>query len=114
VAGRLVDVALDGAVAVFESDIGLLAPLVDFPPFLLASLSARYCLRLISKSLSWRYSSKEAARLVGACLIFGISSRVECSCIRAMLRYWTTASVCFTNVRYMFNARSASGFDNSK
>jgi hypothetical protein len=29
--------------------------------------------------LSLRYSSNDAARLVGACFIFGISSLVECS-----------------------------------
>jgi len=93
---------------------GLLLPFVVLPPFFLASFSARYCRRLISKSLSLRYSSNEAARLVGACLILGISSRVECSCNRARLRYWTTASVCLTNVRYIARARVASGFDSSK
>lgn len=89
-------------------------PFVALPPFFFASFSARYCLRLISKSLSLRYSSKLAAKLVGACLIFGISSLVECSCERARLRYWTTASVCLTKVRYMARARVASGFESSK
>lgn len=82
----------------FES-VDLLAPLVDLPPFFFASFSAMYCRRLISKSLSARYSSNDAARLVGACLIRGISNRVECSCDLARLRYWTTASVCLTKVR---------------
>lgn len=65
----------------------LLAPFADFPPFFLASFSAMYCRLLISKSLSFKYSSKDAAKLVGACLILGISSLVECSCDRAKLRY---------------------------
>lgn len=97
----------------FESE-GLLAPLMGLPPFFFASFSAMYCRRLISKSLSVKYSSNDAARLVGACLIFGISNLVECSCALARLRYSTTAWVCLTKVRYTARARVASGFDNSK
>ncbi len=62
----------------FESVADLFKPLLDFP-FLLASCCAKYCLLFTSKSLSFRYSSREAAKLVGACLILGISSRVACS-----------------------------------
>jgi len=51
------------------------APLVGFP-FFLDSFSARNCLRLTSKSGSLRYSSNELVKLVGACFILGISSRV--------------------------------------
>lgn len=108
---------MEGWFVVFDTvdlESANLVPFVALPPFFLASFSARYCLRLISKSLSLRYSSREAARLVGACLILGISSLVECSCRRAMLRYCTTVSVCLTKVRYILRARVASGFESSK
>lgn len=70
--------AVEVDVAALDSE-GLLLPFVILPPFFFASFSARYCRLLMSKSLSFRYSSSEAARLVGACLILGISSLVECS-----------------------------------
>lgn len=84
-----------------------------FPPFL-ASCWTRYCRLLISKSGSFRYSSSELVRLVGACLSLGISRRVAFSCCLATLRNWTTWSVCLLNVLYILRARSASYFDISK
>ena len=71
--------------------------LVFFLPFF-ASCCARYCRRLISKSGSFRYSSRDEVRLVGACLSFGISRRVAFSYCLAVLRNSTTEFVCFVNV----------------
>ena len=53
------------------------------PPFSFACFCAKYCLLLTSKSGSCRYSSSDDVRLVGACLMFGICSRVDTSTLRA-------------------------------
>lgn len=71
-----------------EAVVGLLAsddagfnPLL---PLLLASLAARYWRRLTSKSGSFKYSSRELVREVGACLMLGIWRRVLTSTRRAL------------------------------
>lgn len=68
------------------ADAGLDSFAIDLPfagsglptplPALFSPCWARYCLLFVSKSLSCKYSSREVVRLVGACLIFGTSSRV--------------------------------------
>lgn len=86
---------------------------IGFPLFF-ASCCAKYCLLFISKSGSFKYSSNELVKLVGACLSFGISKRVEFSYCLATLRNRTTRSVCLLKFLYILKARSASYFDISK
>ena len=85
-----------------------------FLPFFLASCCARYWRRLISKSGSLRYSSKEAVKLVGACFNFGISNRVAFWYCLATPKNSTTLLVCLLKVLYIAKALSASYLDISK
>lgn len=76
----------------------LVAPLTIFLPLFLASCCARYCRLLTSKSWSFRYSSNDDVKLVGACLSFGISRRVAFSYCLAVLKNSTTIFVCLVKV----------------